>query len=219
MTIVFGRPHQPSTSSAAALGKSGCPAGPRHLGGVEVVGRDGDDVGLRCGHRVVWARMIAHGQPDLGPIWRTGAPTRCQCLGMRRRSLVCGAAIASEAERHMRALIVEGASSARPSPTASRREALMSLSSRSLHLTVEIEGDAVVIAMGPWSVLAAQWLPLPPVFGLSSDYRSPGRSWSRRARGESLEVDDLSHCRLKTHRLSHTGPLTQRTATPERLAE
>lgn len=29
-----------------------------------------------------------------------------------------------------------------------------------------IEGDAVVIAMGPWSILAAQWLPLPPVFGL-----------------------------------------------------
>jgi glycine/D-amino acid oxidase-like deaminating enzyme len=29
-----------------------------------------------------------------------------------------------------------------------------------------IEGDAVVIAMGPWSVLATQWLPLPPVFGL-----------------------------------------------------
>src|SRR5262245_2012209 len=36
---------------------------------------------------------------------------------------------------------------------------------------VEVDGeviaaDAVVIAMGPWSVLAAQWLPLPPVFGL-----------------------------------------------------
>jgi glycine/D-amino acid oxidase-like deaminating enzyme len=29
-----------------------------------------------------------------------------------------------------------------------------------------LEGDAVVIAMGPWSILAAQWLPLPPVFGL-----------------------------------------------------
>ena len=29
-----------------------------------------------------------------------------------------------------------------------------------------LEGDAVVIAMGPWSVLAAQWLSLPPVFGL-----------------------------------------------------
>jgi glycine/D-amino acid oxidase-like deaminating enzyme len=29
-----------------------------------------------------------------------------------------------------------------------------------------LQGDAVVIAMGPWSVLAALWLPLPPVFGL-----------------------------------------------------
>jgi glycine/D-amino acid oxidase-like deaminating enzyme len=29
-----------------------------------------------------------------------------------------------------------------------------------------IAADAVVIAMGPWSVLAARWLPLPPVFGL-----------------------------------------------------
>jgi glycine/D-amino acid oxidase-like deaminating enzyme len=29
-----------------------------------------------------------------------------------------------------------------------------------------LKGDVVVIAMGPWSVLAAQWLPLPPVFGL-----------------------------------------------------
>ena len=29
-----------------------------------------------------------------------------------------------------------------------------------------LAGDAVVIAMGPWSILAAQWLRLPPVFGL-----------------------------------------------------
>src|SRR5437868_9674504 len=28
-----------------------------------------------------------------------------------------------------------------------------------------VEADAVVIAMGPWSVLAARWLPLPAVFG------------------------------------------------------
>src|SRR5262245_47742630 len=28
-----------------------------------------------------------------------------------------------------------------------------------------IEGDAIVIAMGPWSILAARWLPLPAVFG------------------------------------------------------
>jgi glycine/D-amino acid oxidase-like deaminating enzyme len=29
-----------------------------------------------------------------------------------------------------------------------------------------IDGDAIVIAMGPWSILAAQWLPLPAVYGL-----------------------------------------------------
>ncbi len=29
----------------------------------------------------------------------------------------------------------------------------------------EIEGDAVVIAMGPWSILASRWMPLPAVFG------------------------------------------------------
>jgi glycine/D-amino acid oxidase-like deaminating enzyme len=29
-----------------------------------------------------------------------------------------------------------------------------------------VDGDAMVIAMGPWSILAAAWLPLPPVFGL-----------------------------------------------------
>ena len=29
-----------------------------------------------------------------------------------------------------------------------------------------VECDAVVIAMGPWSILAARWLPLPAVFGL-----------------------------------------------------
>jgi glycine/D-amino acid oxidase-like deaminating enzyme len=29
-----------------------------------------------------------------------------------------------------------------------------------------LEADAVVVAMGPWSILAARWLKLPPVFGL-----------------------------------------------------
>ena len=28
-----------------------------------------------------------------------------------------------------------------------------------------VEADAAVIAMGPWSIVAARWLPLPPVFG------------------------------------------------------
>ncbi len=31
------------------------------------------------------------------------------------------------------------------------------------------ESDAVVIAMGPWSALAAQWLPLPAVYGLKGN--------------------------------------------------
>ena len=30
----------------------------------------------------------------------------------------------------------------------------------------EVAADAVVVAMGPWSILAAQWLPIPPVAGL-----------------------------------------------------
>ena len=30
----------------------------------------------------------------------------------------------------------------------------------------KIDGDAAIIAMGPWSILAAEWLPLPAVFGL-----------------------------------------------------
>jgi glycine/D-amino acid oxidase-like deaminating enzyme len=30
----------------------------------------------------------------------------------------------------------------------------------------ELKADAVVIAMGPWSILAARWMSLPPVFGL-----------------------------------------------------
>jgi glycine/D-amino acid oxidase-like deaminating enzyme len=40
-----------------------------------------------------------------------------------------------------------------------------------------IEGDAVVIAMGPWSALAAQWVPLPRVYGLKGHsviLRNPG---------------------------------------------
>lgn len=29
-----------------------------------------------------------------------------------------------------------------------------------------ISADAVIVAMGPWSVLAAHWMPLPPIYGL-----------------------------------------------------
>jgi glycine/D-amino acid oxidase-like deaminating enzyme len=40
-----------------------------------------------------------------------------------------------------------------------------------------IEADAVVIAMGPWSALAAEWVPLPMVYGLKGHsviLRNPG---------------------------------------------
>src|SRR5262249_31092422 len=37
-----------------------------------------------------------------------------------------------------------------------------------------VEADAIVIAMGPWSLLAAEWLALPPVFG----QRSPSLVYS-----------------------------------------
>ena len=32
----------------------------------------------------------------------------------------------------------------------------------------DIAADAVVVAMGPWSLLACRWLPLPPVFGIKA---------------------------------------------------
>ena len=31
-----------------------------------------------------------------------------------------------------------------------------------------VEADAVVVAMGPWSVMAAEWMVLPAVFGRRS---------------------------------------------------
>jgi glycine/D-amino acid oxidase-like deaminating enzyme len=39
-----------------------------------------------------------------------------------------------------------------------------------------VPGDAVVIAMGPWSVLAAHWLPMPMIYGLKGNslvFRTP----------------------------------------------
>jgi len=41
-----------------------------------------------------------------------------------------------------------------------------------------VPADAVVIAMGPWSVLGSRWLPLPPVYGLKGHsivFRPAGR--------------------------------------------
>ena len=59
-----------------------------------------------------------------------------------------------------------------------------------------IEADAVVIAMGPWSVLAAGWLPLPTVYGLKGHsvvFRSGAADHAaravRRMRGGGRRVD------------------------------
>jgi glycine/D-amino acid oxidase-like deaminating enzyme len=56
----------------------------------------------------------------------------------------------------------------------------------------EMTADAVVIAMGPWSLLASRWLPLPPVHGLKGhslvfDYTPPADG---RALFVELEFDD-----------------------------
>ncbi len=41
-----------------------------------------------------------------------------------------------------------------------------------------VPGDSVVVAMGPWSILASAWLPLPAVYGLkgTASYSTPGRA-------------------------------------------
>ncbi len=59
-----------------------------------------------------------------------------------------------------------------------------------------VEGDAVVIAMGPWSVLACRWLPLPAIHGLKghSIVVRPGAPVSPHALFVDLEeADGESH--------------------------
>lgn len=63
-----------------------------------------------------------------------------------------------------------------------------------------IEGDAVVIAMGPWSILAALWLPLPAVFGL---------------KGHSLVFDTGAHIPAEAAFLEYREPDTGAVVTPE----
>ena len=49
---------------------------------------------------------------------------------------------------------------------------------------VVLEADAVVIAMGPWSMAACQWLPLPAVYGLKGNsvvYQTGEQGLGRRA--------------------------------------
>src|SRR5580704_6050789 len=63
-----------------------------------------------------------------------------------------------------------------------------------------LEGDAVVIAMGPWSILAALWLPLPAVFGL---------------KGHSLVFDTGTQIPAEAAFLEYREPDTGNVLTPE----
>ena len=79
-----------------------------------------------------------------------------------------------------------------------------------------LEADATVIAMGPWSILAAQWAPLPRVFG----QQSPSLVYDtgtdvpadalflefRDASGDELTVEVFPRADGSTHVCAFSGP-------------
>ena len=79
-----------------------------------------------------------------------------------------------------------------------------------------VEADAVVIAMGPWSMLAAQWAPLPQVFG----QQSPSLVYDtgadvpadalflefRDASGEESTIEVFPRADGSTHCCAYSGP-------------
>ena len=65
----------------------------------------------------------------------------------------------------MRAAELHGATQRSGTVTGLRRGSNGAVDGVTLDGGEVVEGDAVVIAMGPWSMLATRWLPLPPVFG------------------------------------------------------
>ncbi len=56
-----------------------------------------------------------------------------------------------------------------------------------------LDADAVVIAMGPWSILAARWLPLPPVYGLKGHSLVFETGDALPAEALFLETDGAAH--------------------------
>jgi glycine/D-amino acid oxidase-like deaminating enzyme len=57
-----------------------------------------------------------------------------------------------------------------------------------------VDGDAVVVAMGPWSILAASWLPLPAIFGLKG--HSLVFDTGPRVPGEAVFLEYREHNRV-----------------------
>jgi len=65
----------------------------------------------------------------------------------------------------MRAAEANGAELRRGTVTGLLRGASGAVAGVTLESGETVEGDGVVIAMGPWSILASLWLPLPAVYG------------------------------------------------------
>jgi glycine/D-amino acid oxidase-like deaminating enzyme len=111
-----------------------------------------------------FAHATDAGEPSAsqGPAWVSGATTLDRRLGTAETTAQVHPGLFTEAM--MRAAEAAGARLV--------IDAVADIARDGDGWTVECEsgaslsGDAVVVALGPWSVLAAQWLPLPAVFGL-----------------------------------------------------
>jgi len=75
-----------------------------------------------------------------------------------------------------------------------------------------VEGDAMVIAMGPWSILAACWLPLPAVFGLKATGSFSDTGAKIPAEASFLEYQEQSGAVLTPN--SFPAPTAQRMSVP-----
>jgi glycine/D-amino acid oxidase-like deaminating enzyme len=71
-----------------------------------------------------------------------------------------------------------------------------------------VESDAVVIAMGPWSMLAALWLPLPAVFGLKGHSLIFDTGANIAAEAAFLEYRERSGARLAPELFPRTDGTT-----------
>lgn len=107
------------------------------------------------------AQTSAHG-PGALP-WLSGRVTITGRLGtMQTTALVEPRAFTTGL---MRAAEAEGGEWRQGTVDSLRRSSDGAVTGVVLECAETIDGDAVVIAMGPWSILASRWLPLPAVYG------------------------------------------------------
>jgi glycine/D-amino acid oxidase-like deaminating enzyme len=131
---------------AALAEELGNPWGYRRLTTYGGYAREGDDAGGTGGRPWLSAGVTLTGR--LGSPQTTAlVEPRAYTTGMLRAAEAHGAALRAGAV----ASLVRGPAGAVAGVTLDSGEI--------------VEGDAVVIAMGPWSILATRWLPLPAVYG------------------------------------------------------